>query len=274
MLSGIVEKRINEISIIADELSHILPRDGWSDYAVNLLAKLQRLAVVLDDEEDGAEDRLDEMLSGFHEDDEEKTGGGHGNTRLPYGLCKREGIEIDPNWTPRDAWAALEKKGYNVSNAYKELEETGEVSNGGVKGNRVLTGRIYNALKSEPNKAIFFSGCSRTDENGMRKKSPEVAKEFAENNDGVTLGMLLEKDGSVLEEWNARDFDGLSQWEDASRAYAEQASGSVRVIAKKPLRKDSIFNMIELPTLKENPNVTSVTMINADTGEEEVIFRR
>lgn len=57
-----------------------------------------------------------------------KGGGGHGNTKLPFGLCQREGIEIRPGWTPQDAWKALEGKGYSAGEAYKELKETGKVS--------------------------------------------------------------------------------------------------------------------------------------------------
>ena len=52
MLSEVVEKRINVISTISDELGYILPRDGWNDYAAGLLARLQKLAIIFDDESD------------------------------------------------------------------------------------------------------------------------------------------------------------------------------------------------------------------------------
>lgn len=54
-------------------------------------------------------------------------GGGHGNTRIPYGLCQREGITIGEGWTPSDAWSALEGKGYSADKVYKELKETGGI---------------------------------------------------------------------------------------------------------------------------------------------------
>lgn len=60
--------------------------------------------------------------------DDEETGVNHGNTKIPFGLCQREGIDIQPGWTPADAWKALEGKGYSVSEIYKELKETGKVS--------------------------------------------------------------------------------------------------------------------------------------------------
>jgi hypothetical protein len=68
MLSDVTEKRIEDISMISDELSHILPRDGWTDYAFTLLARLQKLAVILDDEDDGAEARADEVFSNIRLD--------------------------------------------------------------------------------------------------------------------------------------------------------------------------------------------------------------
>ena len=48
----------------------------------------------------------------------------HGNTKLPFGLCEREGIEVGEDWTPKDAWEALEGKGYSASEEYKELSKT------------------------------------------------------------------------------------------------------------------------------------------------------
>lgn len=45
----------------------------------------------------------------------------HGNTRLPFGLCKREGINIPDNATPRDAWEALIKKGITPKAVYSKL---------------------------------------------------------------------------------------------------------------------------------------------------------
>lgn len=69
---------------------------------------------------------------GFRLDDDDENGavkgGGHGNTKIPFGLCQREGIKVDPKWSPKDAWEALEGKGYSASEVYKELKETGKVT--------------------------------------------------------------------------------------------------------------------------------------------------
>ena len=46
--------------------------------------------------------------------------GGHGNTRLPFGLCQREGIEVGRDWAPRDAWDALAGHGITPSSEYEK----------------------------------------------------------------------------------------------------------------------------------------------------------
>lgn len=74
----------------------------------------------------------------MREDDEEKIGGGHGNTRLPFGLCQREGIAIEKGWGPMDAWAALEGKGYSARETYEELRKTGHVSTEETEGRRAM----------------------------------------------------------------------------------------------------------------------------------------
>lgn len=55
--------------------------------------------------------------------------GGHGNTKLPFGLCMRYGIEVGADWTPRDAWDALKGKGITPDSAFEHLgkgEDPGE----------------------------------------------------------------------------------------------------------------------------------------------------
>ena len=79
------------------------------------------------------ERRYNRLVARMDADDDEKngnknSGGGHGNTRIPFGLCEREGIKVGDNWTPKDAWKALEGKGYSPDGVYKELQKTGSVS--------------------------------------------------------------------------------------------------------------------------------------------------
>lgn len=51
-----------------------------------------------------------------------RSSGGHGNTKLPFGLCKKYGIEIGEDWTPKDAWDALAGKGITPGEIYKKLK--------------------------------------------------------------------------------------------------------------------------------------------------------
>lgn len=69
---------------------------------------------------------------GVRKDDEEentnnKSGGektgGHGNTKLPFGLCKKYGIEYGEDWTPRDAWDALAGKGITPGREFARLSQ-------------------------------------------------------------------------------------------------------------------------------------------------------
>ena len=258
----------------------------FNAYKLALLGKLQKLSIELGTPEKAGEDivnrfkkRREERLSRRVEmDDEDEGEGSHGNTRIPFGLCLREGIRVDPGWGPREAWEALEKKGYSASGVYRDMSELSKLdrdrnlgNSGGSLVGRVINENIRNALRPEKDQAVFFSNCSMLG-SGNVKSSVEVAREYADGNGGVTMEKLL--DGTDIPEWEFGSSGSMSRWEGASRAYAEQASGNVRVIARPPMRKNSIFQTVEFPTLKKNPNVTSVTIINPDTGEEKVIFRR
>lgn len=50
-----------------------------------------------------------------------------GNTGLPFGLCKKFGIKVPENATPRQAWNLLKyRTGLDPSEIYKHIEENGE----------------------------------------------------------------------------------------------------------------------------------------------------
>lgn len=61
MLSEAVERQIDEMIAISDELGMIVPKEGWSKYARSILRKLQDLSMTVFDEEP-PEVRLDESL--------------------------------------------------------------------------------------------------------------------------------------------------------------------------------------------------------------------
>lgn len=61
---------------------------------------------------------------------ENKDGGGKKipawATRLPFGLCKRYGISLPGNATPRSAWEALAGKGVSRTEIYSKIREKGK----------------------------------------------------------------------------------------------------------------------------------------------------
>lgn len=62
---------------------------------------------------------------GVYPPDEPGDKEGHGNTRLPYGLCKAAGIDAT-DMTPKQAWQALESKtGIKADKAYDRLKKEG-----------------------------------------------------------------------------------------------------------------------------------------------------
>ena len=85
------------------------------------------------------------------------SGGSHGNTRLPFGLCKRFGIEISESWGPREAWDALAGKGITADGAYKRLkkgEDPGIPPEGGDDGSKPEEAEV----PKEPKKTATIGG--------------------------------------------------------------------------------------------------------------------
>lgn len=123
-------------------------------------------------------------------------------------------------------------------------------------------------LKTEPNTAYFWSG--KTDGIG----GEEVAARIAKERGGVTLGMVIEDQKIILPDWDYKEPLSVDVWGEMSAAFAEQVSGEVHAIIGAELNPNNIWEKIELPTLKKNPNVTKITKIDPKTGEEQIIFER
>ncbi len=75
-----------------------------------------------------------------------------------------------------------------------------------------------------------------------------------------------------------RDFDaedpaGLQAWIEASRQFAEGASGEARVVLGKT-RPGNIWEVVQFPALKANPRITKVIAIDPSTQERRTIFKR
>lgn len=128
--------------------------------------------------------------------------------------------------------------------------------------------------RSDPDSAHYWSG---RDSNGMGvgPDGSGIAEQIAYGSSGTTLEMTLEKNGiQPLPAWNRHDPESVRFWEEASAAYAENASGNVTAVVGSDLRPGNIWQSVEIPRLVENPNVTRITQIDPDTGEASVIFSR
>lgn len=67
MLDKVVEKRISELEAICEELPLVYEKQGWSDYALSLFVRMQRLVLVFDDPDPEIEIRLDGMLEALRD---------------------------------------------------------------------------------------------------------------------------------------------------------------------------------------------------------------
>ena len=63
-------------------------------------------------------------------------------------------------------------------------------------------------------------------------------------------------------------------WSQVSKEYAEKVSGEVKAVIGKDLRPNNIWESFELPALKNNINVTKITIIDPETLIEKIIFIR
>lgn len=68
MLSPVVEKRIEKLEALADELDLVLKEHGWTAYAFKILSKMRVLVAVLNDESVDAEECLHDIIMEFRQD--------------------------------------------------------------------------------------------------------------------------------------------------------------------------------------------------------------
>lgn len=124
--------------------------------------------------------------------------GGHGNTRIPFGLCQREGITVDPKWTPHDAWEALEGKGYSAKESYSELRRTGKV---GKKSGTASAAKT----KSQKMQTAGLPSAMRSGSGS--KKLAAFDSEFQKLEMEDHISDFVANAGAVMGENQIRDFD-------------------------------------------------------------------
>jgi hypothetical protein len=124
------------------------------------------------------------------------------------------------------------------------------------------------AFHTAADTAFFWSG--RTAGVG----GEAVARSIATSRGGTTLEMLLEAKSINLPPWDPANPATIQAWKNASLAYAQGARGTVRAVIGEDLRPGNVWETVELPALRANPNVTRIIRIDPATGEETVIFTR
>jgi hypothetical protein len=123
-------------------------------------------------------------------------------------------------------------------------------------------------VATSADEAFFWSG--RTDGVG----GEQVAREIAESQGGTTLERLVEIRGIKMPEWNPNNAATVRAWEELSREYAKNASGTIRAVVGESRRGGSLWETVELPALMENANVTKIIVIDPATKVETVVFTR
>lgn len=109
----------------------------------------------------------------------------------------------------------------------------------------------------------------------MGPEGSGIAERIAEGTNGATLEMTLQHNGvDPLPVWNRHDPESVRFWEEASAAFAENASGEVTATIGRDLRPGNIWQSVEIPRLVENTGVIRIVQIDPDTGLLNIIFER
>ncbi len=120
-------------------------------------------------------------------------------------------------------------------------------------------------LLSGQNQAVFWSGIP---------KGPAAAAQWASQNGGVTLEQTLTANGIQLPPWDPGNPASVTAWTQASQNFAAGASGNVRVLQGNAVSVQSVWGQTEFNALTANPNVTSITAVNPQTGAQVLLWSR
>ncbi len=128
---------------------------------------------------------------------------------------------------------------------------------------------VVNALATGRNQAVFWSGIGRAGTPGY-----EAAMQWATKNGGSTLESIMAARGLRLPAWDPKNPAVVVAWERASADFAAGASGHVRVLQTDAVGVSSIWGRIEFKCLVANPNVSSITAVNPETGAQILLWSR
>lgn len=170
-----------------------------------------------------------------------------------------------PEQNPSRSDAPAESKEQKKENALESKNAEGKSAENFSANKFEMTQEVKDALKTEKDTAYFWSGLGPNGQN--------IAKEKAVAAGGTTLENQLEKNRIDMPEWSFNDKNSQKAWNDVSACYAENCSGEVKVLAGK-IREGSIFESTEYNKLVENKNVSSISLVNAETGDKQTIYDR
>ena len=88
------------------------------------------------------------------------------------------------------------------------------------------------------------------------------------------MEMSLEQRGLSLPAFDRANPASVAAWRQASAEFAQGASGNVMVLQGDAVRTTSVWAEVEFPALKANPNVTSISWMNPETGEGGFLWSR
>jgi RHS repeat-associated protein len=118
---------------------------------------------------------------------------------------------------------------------------------------------------TEEGGSVFWSGIDGGD---------SAAASWAAKNGGTTLEMSLEQRGITLPAFDRTNPASVAAWRQASSEFAEGASGNVVVLQGDAVRTTSVWAEVEFPALTANPNVSSISWLNPETGEGGLLWTR
>jgi len=118
-------------------------------------------------------------------------------------------------------------------------------------------------VSTDANQAIFWSGLRMEEANGI-----------ARSMGGETLESLIDSRGIAMPGFERGNAPIEEAWGMISARYAAQASGRVRVILGPGANPNTVWNLLERPTLEENPAVSQIDAYDVGSGSWSTVFQR